>query len=116
MSLIAIDLDYSIAQYHYRVNKDSPEFLRVHIEPTHANHSWGRDHQAAAFEMIRQDIDNSWQDRLARLRAFTSELIRAHGSGQAEKFRKLALQFHFEFGMSQDEYINDKTNQKENKQ
>jgi hypothetical protein len=105
MHLIAIDLEYRIAQYHYETNKNSDEFLRVHIEPVEANHSWGRDYQSAAFDMIKQDITDSHQDKLSSLRAIVSEMIRAYGNKQDEKFRKLALEFQWQFGMSQEDVL-----------
>ena len=101
MVLLNVALNQPHAKYTYNINKDDPAYLRVWIEPTFANHSFGGRmlYPAQGLDMLKQDKSDFWQDRLARARAFCSELIRAFPN--PEKFRRLAVQYNAEFGASQ---------------
>lgn len=103
MSILNIVLNYKHAKYTYDCEKENPNYLRVWIEPTHGNHSIAGKTlypNLGAIDMMKQDIDNSWQDKYARVKTYGSELIRNYNN--PKKFRQLAIMFISEFEMSQE--------------
>lgn len=116
MSILNIALNYRHAKYTYECEKDNPNYLRVWIESTYGNHSFaGRTMypNLGAIDMMKQDIGNSWQDSYSRMKAICSEIIRAFGNNDRKKFIKLASQFGYEFGLSQQD-ISDLENKEPN--
>ncbi len=105
MSILNIALNYNHAKYTYEYEKENPNYLRVWIEPTHGNHSISGRHlypNLGAIDMMKQDIKNSWEDKYHIMKLYCSELIRAFGNNDRDRFIKISQRFNMEFRMSQD--------------